>query len=173
MIFLSEIWKDIETNKTTQVSNLGNIKSDKKIRCFLLSGYKRVQIFNKQYYVHRLVAQAFVPNPENKPCVNHINGNKLDNRAENLEWCTYSENNAHAYKTGLKQPNTKTSKHKNICMLNDDKEIVCIFPKMNYVDKIFNKRVSSNIVRAIKLGQKCEGYYWENYYANDLNLKVK
>lgn len=72
------------------------------------NGYLRVfcstEEGNKNVFVHRLVAQAFIPNPEKKPCVNHKNSNHLDNRVENLEWCTYSENMKHAYQYGNKEP---------------------------------------------------------------------
>lgn len=69
----------------------------------------------KAFRIHRLVAREFIPNPENKETVNHIDGNKLNNRVENLEWNTREENMQHAYKTGLKKSNnimTTSSKMK-------------------------------------------------------------
>lgn len=107
-----------DINKNYVVSSIGRVRSldrlDNKgrfIKGKLLSSktnthnYESVEICSdgqkKRYYVHRLVATMFVPNPENKPCINHINGNKKDNRVENLEWCSYSENINHAIKTGL------------------------------------------------------------------------
>lgn len=59
---------------------------------------------NKDYFVHRLVAECFIPNPDNKRIVNHKDGNKSNNNASNLEWATSSENNRHAFRTGLKTP---------------------------------------------------------------------
>lgn len=78
----------------------------------------RVQLWKnnkvKMIAVHKIVALAFVPNPKGKPCINHIDGNPLNNHYTNLEWCTYSENMKHAYKNGLaktKHPYTqKTNK---------------------------------------------------------------
>ena len=66
------------------------------------NGYLRIGVKDKDYYVHRLVAAAFCPNPRGLKEVNHIDGNKRNNAASNLEWCTRSENNRHAFKTGLR-----------------------------------------------------------------------
>ena len=61
----------------------------------------------KDYKAHRLVAEAFIDNPKNYKCVNHIDGNKANNHIENLEWCTHSQNAIHAYENGLRKPKYK------------------------------------------------------------------
>ena len=71
-----------------------------------LKGYKRVALMKDgktiDVLVHRLIAQTFLPNPENKPYINHIDGDKTNNSVSNLEWCTQKENVQHAIETGLK-----------------------------------------------------------------------
>lgn len=108
-----------------QVSNYGNVRSldrvivektgktqtlkgrvlKQRINC---SGYSEVGLRRNgnraTLAIHKLVAQAFISNPNNKPTVNHLNGIKTDNNISNLEWATYSENLSHAYKAGLRTP---------------------------------------------------------------------
>lgn len=73
-------------------------------------GYRFVRIGKKSYPLHRVIASAFIPNPENKPEVNHIDGNKSNNAVSNLEWVTRKENMQHALKTGLRSGNRKAKK---------------------------------------------------------------
>lgn len=112
---MKEIWKAIKDYEGKyEVSNLGRVKSlertsrlNRKIKERILAprehtgGYLRVQLSRKDFYIHRLVAETFIPNPENKSQVNHIDGNKRNNRVDNLEWNTPLENNLHAIRTGL------------------------------------------------------------------------
>lgn len=112
-----EVWKDVLGYEGRyQVSDLGNVKSlnykrtgqEKLLKPVpTANGYFGVNLrgvasCKKLANIHRLVGEAFVPNPHNKPQINHINGNKGDNRAENLEWCTASENQNHSVATGLR-----------------------------------------------------------------------
>ena len=109
-----EIWRDIEGyDDLYQVSNLGRVKSfqNKKLRILKPSldsgGYMKVALSkggaSRNHNVHILVAKAFVVNADNKPQVNHLNGDKWDNHFSNLEWVTDSENKHHAYQTGLRK----------------------------------------------------------------------
>ena len=106
-----EVWKPFYIQERIYyVSNTGRVKNKyNKILHAVVgsSGYEEICLCvnYKRYYkrVHRLVAQAFLPNPNNYPCVNHINGNKLDTNVSNLEWCTVAHNTQHSYNHGYQR----------------------------------------------------------------------
>lgn len=96
---MKEIWKEIKDYEGLYwVSNQGRVKNrhNRILKPEIRTGYHSVGLCKnskcKHYRIHRLVAQAFIPNPENKPIINHIDENKLNNTPSNLEWCTNQEN---------------------------------------------------------------------------------
>jgi DNA-binding transcriptional regulator YiaG len=103
------------------IDNSGNVFSMKRKKLLKKqisgNGYPIIYLYDgekpNRRYIHRLVAEAFIPNPENKATVNHKDGNKQNNHWTNLEWNSYSENNKHAYDIGTKKPVKHTDETKN------------------------------------------------------------
>lgn len=184
-----EAWEYIDYKKVLLcVSNIGNIKTiDTEKKCIRsgieftmkLKGKLKKRTIDKYGYlyvsfnkckarVHRLVAIAFIPNIENKPFVNHINGIKNDNRVENLEWCTSSENNKHAYdilgKIGSFSGkfNSEHSKSKPVLQYTKDgifvKEYPCASEAGRQLGLIYNS--ICEVCRGNR-AKTCGGFIWK------------
>ena len=90
-----EEYKLIKNFENYSVSNIGNVKTNDTneiIKQYNYHGYKLVHLNGKSFRVHRLVTEAFIPNPKNKPCVDHKNNIRDDNSIDNLRWATIKEN---------------------------------------------------------------------------------
>lgn len=185
---MEEVWKEIKGYEGLfAISNKGQIKSlarrvsnhtgyinkpDRIMKCQLnRKGYTIVRLQDKQknkktFPVHRLVAKAFIPNIENKPQVNHIDGNKNNNNVENLEWCSNSENQLHAYKNGLNHHSETSGRPKrkvNQIDLQTGK-VIKTFNSISEATYAMCKKKSSNIGSCCRheYGMKtCFGYKWE------------
>lgn len=166
---MKEIWKPITGyNGAFEVSNLGNFRSTNRkvpyqktgrLRNYpgkplktetIVEGYQRIVLMQNgiktRYMCHRLVAQEFIPNPLNKPFVNHKNGNKEDNRAINLEWCTQSENELHSHRILKNSMKGKTFPKKVKCVTDNTE-----YSSMSEViRKIGNKACIEGLKKAIK-----------------------
>lgn len=192
---MEEIWKDIEGYEGYyQVSNLGRVRSLEHYRktdrggyiqkgrilkqeIMKGKGYCQVSLSKKgktkKFRVHRLVLEAFVLNPMNKPYVNHINAIRNDNRVDNLEWCTQSENVKHAYKLGNSKPPSPSywkNKGKEMYWLKKRcKKVIQYDANMNFINEFVSitkagekTHISkSNIVQCCKRNVKTAGgYIW-------------
>jgi len=170
-----EKWIQIkETNNRYSISNLGNVKKNKELitrkngRSQVIneklltpipnnSGYLKVRCniekgIVKNIYIHRLVANYFINNPEKKPQVNHINGIKYHNNVENLEWCTSKENINHAWKTGLSSPTN------NIKIIIRGKEFNSILEASKHLN-IDRNTMSKCLKKGYYLNSKYAVYY--------------
>jgi len=143
----------------------GTIYSKKRKRefgknCVSSNGYITIKIDGKTKTLHRLIAKYFIPNPENKPFVNHKNGIKTDNRVENLEWCTRSENEKHAHKLGLKNNSyPKPWKWKPVFAIDGDLKIV--FPSISIASSEMRILRTSIVNNLSGLSKKAGGLKWD------------
>jgi hypothetical protein len=160
-----EIWKNIQDNDYYQVSNLGRIKSKERkvphgksgmvsVKERILKpatdakGYLRVALAKgrglKTYKVHRLVADAFLENHENKPQVNHKDGNKENNDISNLEWVTNQENAIHATENGLWTYKSGSDHHRSALDENQVR-LLCRMKDAGYLNKVIADRFEVSI----------------------------
>ena len=191
---MKEIWKDVENYEGIyQVSNLGQVKSldrwvnssiknnnkvmkkGKKLKKYVDSKtnyeYVKLSIYNKvkKSYIHRLVAQAFIPNPENKPQVNHIDGDKCNNRMNNLEYVSEKENMRHAFDNGLVKIKKGRQHHlaKNVYQYDLNDNLVKIWGSSMEAERTL--KIAHSSINACCNGKKhyntAGGYKWR--YTNE------
>lgn len=185
---MAEIWKDIDGYEGSyQVSNLGRVRSltrtvktrggtrqieaREKVVHKMKIGYVGVNLSlsgkNKLFYVHRLVAQAFIDNPTGKPQVNHKDFNRENNNVDNLEWVTYAENNKHAWGKRGREPSklcTCVGEEKPNSVLTNEqaKEVVRLLH-----DGVSPKKISEKLGASIKAIYKIsQGKNWKHLGLN-------
>lgn len=183
MLENKEVWKDIKGYEGYQISNYGRVWSAKSQRILKgginNSGYHFVQMKAKngkfkREYIHRLVAMAFIPNPDNLPQVNHKDEDKANNNVENLEWCTHKYNQNYGTKI---ERQVKNRTYAKLGQHSQAREVLCI-----ELGIVFNCAKSATIKLGIDnsdIGKACRGklktaggYHWR-YVNGDNDIEYK
>ena len=159
--YIMEIWKDAPGFPNYQVSNTGrvkNVKRQKELHPSRYSnGYFVANLSGRRIGVHRLVALAFIPNPQGLPQINHKNEIKTDNRVENLEWCDSTYNNNY----GNRNLKASVSHSKPIKQLLPNGKLIAIYYGINEAGRKTNINYK-NIFRVLSgKGKTAGGYKWE------------
>lgn len=177
---IKELWKSIPEYTDIEVSSLGRVKKyntkDKEWKIvqkfakdrdgYYKCNVHKVEGSTTQQYVHRLIALAFIENPDNKPVVNHIDGNRNNNKVDNLEWVTYRENVLHSYQYG----NRKRCKDVPRNTLLTDYQIEQIdnlrqYYTVNQISKLYNIQYQSlkNIIHKRNRYKRLDDQQPSNY----------
>ena len=166
---MTETFKTINSNTNYQISNKGRVKSNRRGIAKILKpsdnghGYLKVCLDGKWYYIHRLVADVFIPNPHNLPQVNHKDCNRYNNDATNLEWCDMEYNNGYADRGNKirKALTNHKGKSKPVIQYTIDNEFVKEWPSIREVERElgFNSSAISRCCRG-ELKQMY-GYKWQ------------
>ena len=177
---MEEIWKPIKGyEEQYEVSNKGAVRSLSRASMFgnhlmqikekilkpviLKNGYSAVSLSGKRFYIHRLVASAFIENTNLEPCVNHKDENKSNNNVNNLEWCSYGYNNTFG---SHQERRIKTLKQNKKLSLNNARcqKVVCLDTGLVFrnIAEASKKTGATNISKCCKgLIKKSGGYSWE------------
>lgn len=167
---MTEIWKPIKGTVHYSASDCGNVRNDKTgniLKPYIVGAtnnqYYAVDLYPKKHIrLHRIIAECFIPNPEGKKEINHIDGDHFNNSVNNLEWVTGSENCLHAYRVlrkkklaGKENPNSK-----QIIRIEDGR----FFETLSQAAEECGLSSHSNISKALKnKNRKAGGYHWQYY----------
>lgn len=184
---MDEVWREIDGyGGLYQISSFGRVKNSKGLIMAQKpskDGYVRIQLFkDKKYkaeYVHILVGRAFIPNPQNKPEINHIDADKSNNHVGNLEWVTRRENHFHAVSMGLKPVRPNIGKFGSAC--SQAKPILQYDLNGNFVKKweAYIEAAKGTGAKASAIsscargkGRTAGGYIWVEYRGGDIPIRI-